>query len=264
MSREPAKPARATQFLPTYVGSKLSWLPRLGHLRGRPFVELFAGSAVLSANLASSALLVEKDPMVARILARFDEQIVYDTFTREDFFRVRGRDDWWRYAYCLQSMSFSGVFRYSSRGYNVPHKGGGDLSRPGTAPAYEALSLRPRYEAALARWRELQPEVHATSYSLVPDRMFPEDAVVVFDPPYEGSQAAYNAHFDYGEYWDRVHTLRGRHHLLVFDTLDNLRRQGLPVTGTRSMRVNGARPGGVEALSELPVSSRTPQTAVAA
>ena len=64
------------RFLPSYVGSKRHWLPALDQFRGRPFVELFAGSAVLSANLASRALLVDSAPVVARILSRFPEQIV--------------------------------------------------------------------------------------------------------------------------------------------------------------------------------------------
>src|SRR5690606_33930770 len=125
-------------------------------------------------------------------------------FTREDFYEFRSRDDWWRYAYCLQSIAFSGVFRYSDKGgYNVPAKGGPNRNDNKT----NEWRLRPDYNAALTRWHNLAPEVRNTSYldiSIDDIRTtLGDDAVVIFDPPYEGSQAAYNTPFDYDAYWDR-------------------------------------------------------------
>lgn len=246
-------PTAPVRFLPSYVGSKLHWVDKLTPLAGRPFAELFAGSAVLSANLASRALLVDLDPMLARVLARFDEQIVPSVpFTREDFFAVRKLDDWWRYVFCLQAMSFSGVFRYSKNGYNVPHKGGGRAGEPGRAPRYDSLHLRPLYEQALARWRELAPTVREASYLDITDdeiAALGDDVVVILDPPYEGSQASYNAAFDYGAYWDRARELSELFTVVLFDTASNLGRAGYTVAGTRKMRVNGGRPGDVEAVA---------------
>jgi site-specific DNA-adenine methylase len=237
----------ATRFLPTYVGSKLHWLERLEPLRGRPIVELFAGSSVISANLASTSLLVDLDPVIARILVRFDEQIVPNVFTTEDYYRVRSSTDWWRYAYCLQSMSFSGVFRYSKNGFNAPAKGGreGALER----------SLRPQYEAALVRWQDLKPDVRCTSYLDITDAditAMGEDVVVVLDPPYASSKAAYNVKsFDYDRYWGRVEELAAKFSVVLFDREDNLKDAGYPAIGTRHMRVNGARAGSNEAMSLL-------------
>lgn len=249
----PPQPSSPIRFLPSYVGSKLHWVDKLSQLSGRPFAELFAGSSVLSANLASRALLVDLDPMLSRILARFDEQIVpQGPFTREDFFAVRKHDDWWRHAFCLQAMSFSGVFRYSKNGYNVPHKGGGRAGEPGRAPRYEALELRPLYDQALARWRELAPTVRQASYLDISSEdiaALGDDVVVVLDPPYEGSKASYNAAFDYDAYWARAAELAQRFDVVLFDTAENLSRAGYTVSATRKMRVNGGRPGAVEAVA---------------
>lgn len=63
------------KFLPSYVGSKRHWVSRLAQFKGMDFVELFAGSAILSANLAKTALLNDRDPVVSTILSRFDELI---------------------------------------------------------------------------------------------------------------------------------------------------------------------------------------------
>lgn len=239
------------RFLPSYVGSKRAWLrhERIAALAGRPFVELFAGSGVLSANLASSALLNDLDPMVCRILGEFDQQVVPEVFTRADYYRLRAAPDWWRHAFCLQSLSYSGVFRYSKAGYNVPAKGGPDPARN----RVNAWNLRPAYEVALRRWGELCPDVRRGSYDSVPlDAMAAlGDPVVVCDPPYQGSQAAYNSTFDYGAYWARVAELAEHFDVLVFDRRSNLLRQSLPVHDVRKMRVNGARPGDVEAVSFL-------------
>jgi site-specific DNA-adenine methylase len=240
------------RFMPSYVGSKRLWVERLrGDLQGRPIAELFCGSGVLSANLASSALLVDMDPMVHKILARFDEQVVPDVFTRDDYYRLRGADDWWRHAYCLQSISFSGVFRYSDKsGYNVPAKGGPDPSKN----KVNEWSIRPSYEEALERWSALKPVVELGSYiDFDADRIesiLGPDAVVVLDPPYEGSRASYNGNgFDYDAYWERVWELSDRFTTVVFDRASNLLNNGFEVHDTRKMRVNGARPGDEEGVA---------------
>lgn len=237
--------------MPSYVGSKRLWVDRLREdLNGRPLAELFCGSSVLSANLASKALLVDLDPKVHLILSRFDEQIVPEVFTRDDYYRFRGDPEWWRYAYCLQSVSFSGVFRYSAKsGYNVPAKGGQDPEQN----KVNEWRLRPQYEQALTRWHDLAPTVLQCSYLDVTgdeiERRLGADAVVVLDPPYEGSQAAYNVVFDYDTYWRRVDELRERFTTVVFDRASNLVAHDLEVCATRKMRVNGAREGDEEGMA---------------
>lgn len=240
------------RFLPSYVGSKRAWVDRLTpDLQGRPIAELFCGSATLSANLASKALLVDLDPMVHTILSRFDEQIVPEVFTRADYYRLRGAEDWWRYAFCLTSISFSGVFRYSNAGFNVPAKGGADEQ----ANPVNQWSLRPAYENALSRWRDLNPTVLHESYlDITGDRIeehLGADAVVVLDPPYEGSKAAYNTAFDYDAYWARAAELSNRFTTILFDRASNLTAQGYPLWGTRTMRVNGARAADQEGAALL-------------
>lgn len=111
-------------FLPSYVGSKKIWVKKLLYYSGMDFVELFCGSAVLSANLAKSALLNDLDPYIHLVLSRFDELIVPEKFTLEDYYTYRKVENWWQFTYVLQKMSFSGVFRYSKNGYNVPPKTG--------------------------------------------------------------------------------------------------------------------------------------------
>lgn len=240
------------RFLPSYVGSKRAWVDRLSpDLKGRPIAELFCGSATLSANLATTALLVDLDPMVHRILSRFDEQIVPETFTRADYYRLRDAEDWWRYAFCLTSISFSGVFRYTENGFNVPAKGGADDK----ANPVNQWHLRPTYESALARWHDLAPAVLHESYlDVTGDRIeaiLGPDAVVVLDPPYEGSQAAYNTTFDYDAYWARAAELSERFTTVLFDRASNLTAQGYSLWGGRKMRVNGARDGDQEGASMI-------------
>lgn len=111
------------KFLKSYVGSKSYWVNRLQQYKSRRFVELFCGSAVLSANLScKNPILNDLDVYIYKILSNFDSLIVPDSFTKEDYYLVRKNDDWWKYIFCLQAMSFSGVFRYSKNGYNVPIK----------------------------------------------------------------------------------------------------------------------------------------------
>lgn len=155
MSNTSAEPIR---LLPSYAGSKSHWIHRLEHLRGRNIVELFAGTGSISMNYARNALLVELDPQLARILKHYDELIVPEVFTRDDYYSVRGHEDWWRYSYGLSAMAFSGLFRYSDKGFNATHKGGGP-GKPGTSPRHEAMRLRPEYERALNRWADLRPAV---------------------------------------------------------------------------------------------------------
>jgi len=238
------------RFLPSYVGSKRHWLPQLAEFHGRPFVELFAGSAIISANYASKALLVDLDPMVSKILSRFDEQVVPETFTRDDYYRLRSTEDWWRHAYALQSLSYSGVFRYSAKGgYNVPAKGGRDSS----VNKKNDYHVRPAYERALTRWQDLTPDVRCTSYLTITDddiAALGDDVIVVLDPPYEGSQASYNGNgFDYDAYWARVKTLSEKFDVILFDREANIESHGYEVYDVRRMRVNGARPGDREAMS---------------
>lgn len=257
MTTTSAEPLR---LLPSYAGSKSHWIHRLDHLRGRNIVELFAGTGSISMNYARNALLVELDPQLARILKHYDELIVPEVFTRQDYYDVRGRKDWWRYAYGLSAMAFSGLFRYSDRGFNATHKGGGPGTsagpvKPGTSPRHEAMRLRPEFERALARWTELRPLVLNDSYANIG---FPtitsvgHDPVVILDPPYEGTKTPYNdkhGGFDYTAYWKRARQLAEHFDVIIFDTAGNLERAGYEVHGTRTMKMNGARAAEAEAVS---------------
>jgi site-specific DNA-adenine methylase len=229
------------KFFPSFVGSKAFWVPRLSQFKGRRFVEPFCGSAVLSANLASSTILNDLDPYVTLILKNFLNLEVPEVFTAKDYFEVRVRPDWWRWAFCLQKMSFSGVFRYSRNGYNVPIKK--DL---------ESIAVREDYEAACKRWLNLRPEVHFGSYLSISLTSL-EGAVVVFDPPYENSKASYNSKsFDYNAYWEYVEQARKVADVVVFDSADNLLSRYPDVEMQfRKMRVNGRYKGGQEALALL-------------
>lgn len=242
------------RLLPSYAGSKSHWIRRLEHLRGRNIVELFAGTASISANYASRALLVELDPQLARILARYDELIVPEVFTRDDYYSVRGLPNWWQYAYGLSAMAFSGLFRYSDKGFNATHKGGG-AGKPGTSPRHEAMQLRPEFDRALTAWRRLSPTVLNASYASITDEQIAqvgERPLVILDPPYEGTRTPYNdkhGGFDYSTYWERARELADRFDLIIFDTAGNLSRAGYDVHGTRTMKMNGARAAEAEAVS---------------
>lgn len=221
------------KFFPSYVGSKAYWIPQLQEFKGRHFIEPFAGSAVISANLASSAVLNDLDPMVSMILTRFDEQIVPESFGREDYFSVRKRSDWWRYTFCLQKLSYSGVFRYSKNGFNVPIKADGPVH------------LQEHYAHALARWKELSPTVLNGQYYDV-EPYIREDSVIIMDPPYQTAKASYNTTFDYDQYWKYVEKWSSMcDTMIIFDFVDNL--PSAPVA-TRKTRVNGARNGNIEGM----------------
>ncbi len=225
------------KFLPSYVGSKAYWIDKLLPYKGQEFVEVFCGSAVISANLAKTAYLNDLDPIIYKVLSNFDQQIVPKTFSKEDYFEARIKPDWWKHLYCLQKMSFSGVFRYSKNGYNVPIK-----------KNLISISVAHEYKKALKKYKQLNPTITNVSYNQIPLDVF-KDKVVVFDPPYEGSQAAYNKEFDYDEYWKFVRDVaKIAKTVLIFDTENNLKKQSLTIEATRKMRVNGKKQGSLEAM----------------
>jgi site-specific DNA-adenine methylase len=226
------------QFLPSYVGSKKHWIEQLQDYRESDIVELFCGSAVLSANLAKTAILNDNNKFIYQILSHFDELEVPETFTEKDYYQVRGQPDWWRHAYCLQKMSFSGVFRHSKNGYNVPIK-----------PNHPPIHMRNNYERALAKWQKMKPIVLNRDYLEVPRNLI-KDKLLILDPPYEDSQTAYNGEFDYGQYWEFVNEIKSVvDRLILFDREENLKRQNILPIGQRKMRVNGSRPGGTESIA---------------
>lgn len=228
------------KFLPSYVGSKAHWVERLSLYQGEDFVEVFAGSAVLSANLAESAILNDLDPIIHKVFTNYSKLIVPEVFTQEDYFKYRKDPKWWKYLYCFQKMSFSGVFRYSKNGYNVPVK-----------KNIQSISVRPDYLKALNRFKKLKPTILNLSFDEMDMNLF-VGKVVVFDPPYEGSKAAYNKEFDYDSYWTMVNEVaKVAKSVLIFDSLKNLKKHNLPVVGTRKMRVNGKKAGDIEALAIL-------------
>lgn len=212
------------KLLPSYVGSKAFWVDKLKSLEGLDFVELFAGSSVLSINLAGKAILNDKDPYIYKILSCFDELIVPDVFTLEDYYRLRNEKDWWKNAFCFQKMSFSGVFRYSKNGYNVPSK------------KIQEIKIRKDYIEALERWEQLKPTVTNVDYKDVP-MSCAKNSVVIFDPPYENCQASYNSKFDYHSYWELVRLYEGiAKCVVVFDDFKNIPFENFE---TRGMAVNG-------------------------
>lgn len=188
-------------------------------------VELFAGSAVISANLASSALLVDLDLPLTRVLAQYDRLYVPEQFTAEQYDLARsGTGDWWRSAYYLSAMARGGIWRHSRKGgFNVQARN--DSTR----------SMRPQYLDALARWQELKPLVIHGSYddlSMDDIAAWQENPLVVLDPPYEDTSAAYNRDtFDYRAYWRHVATLNQHFDVLLFDLTENLTRAGYQPTG---------------------------------
>jgi site-specific DNA-adenine methylase len=215
------------KFLPSYIGSKSYWVKKLARFEGRNFVELFCGSAVLSANLASSCVLNDLDPFVYKILSRFNQQIVPVPFTADDYFQVRKLPDWWKYAYCLQRLSFSGVFRYSKNGFNVPIKN-----------KNANIDLSEDYTEAVYRWNQLAPTILNRQYFALND-FINSDVVLILDPPYEGAQAAYNETFDFHYYWEYVRMNEDiAKTMVLFDYESNL---PFPAMDKRTTRPNGAR-----------------------
>lgn len=228
------------KFLPSFVGSKSYWVNKLDFLKDRKIVELFAGSAVLSANYAKTCILYDTDPFICNILRHFDRLVVIDPFTKEDYFYYRAKKDWWKYSYMLQKMSFSGVFRYSKNGFNVPVK-----------KNLVSISLENEYLNALERWYWLAPKIENASYETFNIINF-SDWVLILDPPYQSSQTVYTKNFNHKKYWNFVDSVIGRIDLLIFDTEMNLNTHKITPNATRKLRVNGKYQGGVEAVSFIP------------
>lgn len=222
------------KFLPSYVGSKSFWVKHLQFLSGKKIAEPFAGSAVISANLASSCVLNDLDKYVYKILSEFDKQIVFEPFSKEDYFFCRKLKDWYNYAYMLCKLSFSGVFRYSKNGFNVPIKHEKDIF------------VREDYLTALDRWKKLSPSVSNKNYWEINELIVDCD-VLILDPPYEKAQASYNKDsFDFEFYWNYVYYNENIcKTVILFDFLDNMMTEKCDV---RKTKVNGARAGNLEAI----------------
>lgn len=221
------------KILPSYVGSKSFWVKELLEFKNCHFVELFCGSAVLSLNLASECVLNDIDPYVYKIISQFNEQIVPEVFTSEQYFNVRGLEDWWRYSFCLTKMSFSGVFRYSKNGFNVPIK-----------PISE-IYPRNDYLKSLERYNDLSPIVLNNQYFDCQEYIR-EDSILIIDPPYEHAQASYNSTFDYHYFWEYVRLNENIcKTIILFEHVENM---PLEPSKTRKTRVNGARAGNNEGM----------------
>ena len=132
------------KLLPVWQGSKSYWVKKLQHYYGRDFVELFAGSAVLSINLGKTAILNDYDEMIYKILSKYDQLIVPEYFTRDDYLRVCKEPDWWKYAFCIMKYAFSGIFRYSDNGFNVAAK-----------PIVKEIRFQSEYRNVLEKWKEI-------------------------------------------------------------------------------------------------------------
>lgn len=220
------------KLLPGFIGGKARWTRHLKAFDGKQMVEPFAGSAAISFALAAPRpIWCEIDPVLARILEQFPDQIVPEVFTLNDYYNCRSRTDWWRYAYCLSRMSFAGVFRHTPAGFTVP---------PDKRLA--EVRLRPAFERSLARWKELEPRVHCRSWvDLEPEAYL--DRVVIVDPPFKGSKTAYNHVDDYRQLWDSVQKIRDLAEAVVcFEYADVLARlfPGQPLI-TRISRPNGKK-----------------------
>jgi len=227
-----------TKFLPSYVGSKAYWVDYLKpHIGGTNIAELFCGSSVISANLASRAYLNDLDPMIYRIMSQYSQLEELEVFTKDDYFNFRKSAGWWKYTFYFQKMSFSGVFRYSKNGYNVPIK-----------PNISEVRILDDLLLGKRRMEELNPLVTNKPYIDIPPRDL-EGWTIVLDPPYQGSSASYNTTFNYAEYWDYVEEVKKyARTLVVFDRNSNLSGKYGDCLLTRKMRVNGGREGDVEAM----------------
>ncbi|MHC5795347.1 DNA adenine methylase [Lacisediminihabitans sp. FW035] len=245
-----AKSISTTPFLPAYVGSKRRWLEELEPLaRGKNIVELFAGSAIISATFASKALIVDTDPNLCRVLSRYDELDVPDTFSAEDYDAARTVGDWWRSGYYLAAMCRGGIWRWSKKGgFNVQARNAKTYSR------------REGYLAALRRWRELKPVVRNTSYLDITNediREFAnENVLVICDPPYEGTSPQYVDGFDFSAYWKRVGELALSFDVVVFDLRENLVRAGFPIDAVKTLSGLGEAKRNCEAMTFLPAGTR--------
>ena len=227
------------KFLPTYVGAKTRWLKKLKCLEGDDIVELFCGSAVISCNYAKTAILNDIDPYVYKILLNYDKLITPEKFSLQDYYEHRKLANWWQYIYCLQKMSFSGVFRYSKNGYNVPPK-----------KNKECVEVSEDYKLALDRYNTLKPIVTNKCYTEFDYNTF-YNKTVILDPPYEGSQASYNIKFDNEHYYKNVQKiLKKSKYCVIFDRLKNIKKVfGDNVTCyNKTMRVNGKYDKDIECM----------------
>jgi site-specific DNA-adenine methylase len=235
---KPSKKNIKIKFLPSYVGSKAFWLSKLESFRGKKIAELFCGSSVISANLASKAILNDFDLQLYTILNNFKDIPELETFTAKEYFVHRGDKDWWKYAFYFQKMSFSGVFRYSKNGYNVPIK-----------PNIPEVHILSELLLAKKRMKELNPTILNKSYINVPFALY-KDYVVILDPPYQGSLASYNTSFNYEEYWAFVEDIKNKVPvLIIFDRESNLKKHfSIEEFQYRKMTVNGKYQGDIEAM----------------
>jgi len=232
--------AKLTKFLPSYVGSKAYWVKALERYRGRDFVEFFSGSSVISANLANRAVLNDDDPFLYKYFLQYESQPIVETFTDRNYFTKRGQKNWYKWLYYLQKMSFSGVYRWSRNGYNVPIK-----------PEFKAkpARLKDDIEQSIARFKALNPTLLALDYLDVPMPEIPD--VAVLDPPYESKKAAYNKDgFNYDQYWEFVHRCMGLFRVVIVFDWDKNMDKHLPGRSyaARKMRVNGKYEGATEAM----------------
>ncbi len=204
-------------------------------------MEFFAGSAAISANLANRAVLNDNDPFLHRYFRKYESQPVVETFTDEDYFARRSRDDWYRWLYYLQKMSFSGMYRWGKmrKTYNAPIRG---------TYKSNAVHLKDELEQSIERFKALNPSLHNLDYSEVPIPGNPD--IAVLDPPYESKQAAYNTRdFDYELYWDFVHKCIDVFRVvIIFDCDVSMRAHGFHNYATRKMVVNGKHKGAWEAM----------------
>jgi site-specific DNA-adenine methylase len=246
--------SKLIRFLPSYTGGKSYWVPRLQQYKGRYFAEIFAGSAVLSANLAGRAWLNDTDPYVYRILRYYDQLQLVENFTPDDYHRLRSRDDWWKYTYMLQKHAFSGMFRYSGNGYNVP------LDKAAIGQEYKEDFL-----AAQSRYRELAPRVTNQDYKHVLKILLDKseywsesNPVIVIDPPYNDSWTedwtsgdSYHNNINYGHLYAfiRITAQKLKATWLIFGRSSHLREFQFDVIAERKMRINGKHGGDSEGLA---------------
>lgn len=254
-----AKTPKLTKFLPSYVGSKAYWVGKLEKYRGRDFVEFFAGSAVISANLANRAVLNDLDPFLHKYFSQYERQPVKETFTSRNYFTKRKQKSWYRWLYYLQRMSFSGVYRWSKNGYNVPIKQ--DYKPKDKNGKGKAVHLKDEIERSIERFKELAPTLCNLDYQEV---LIPENPdIAILDPPYESKQAAYNVPpFNYEQYWNFVRMCMDSFRVvIVFDWDKNIdKRLKGHRYDTRKMRVNGKYDGATEAMCIIDNDNPNPTT----
>ena len=138
-------------------------------------------------------------------------------------------------------MSFSGVYRWSGNGYNVPIKR--DYKESG------AVHLKDNVEQSIDRFRGLGPALHDLDYLDVPIPENPD--IAVLDPPYQSKKAAYNVPgFDYDQYWEFVRRCMDSFRVVIAFDWDKNMDKRLPGHSykTRKMRVNGKYKGALEAM----------------